>query len=394
MDNHIQARVDELLLEQSEYRPLELLLAEGRLTYTDYEAWRSGEVERLETCLFGDPAGVRETLQAAAGYARRLKLEAEILEFSAWGGGAGLRFSADGDFDTLFRTAFRRRGDEIQMDLFMDSPGTALVSAVVAGLACRDWAAAAGQLRRLYAVDPGNARLGGLEQLVESAISAQHPISDAAADLETLAQTIEPLAEDLLGNDARAYLQPLWRRLDETLAGRAFDPAQPNLHCSYTAGRMLDWHAQKSAVEAESAWRERPELLRRHAGACTRLREPARALADLFALCWLAPGQAAPPTAQEWPADTLSAWTQFWELEPELEVGAFPAWLLIIRPALAGSLAPPEPGAPQTYRLVFELQRLRNAGPAMPSAPALALRARLKSLDADLFRHFIVNLGG
>lgn len=34
--------LDRLLLEQGCYTPLELLLAEGRLLYSDYETWRQG----------------------------------------------------------------------------------------------------------------------------------------------------------------------------------------------------------------------------------------------------------------------------------------------------------------------------------------------------------------
>ncbi len=44
IDKFIQQAVDRLLLEQGVYTPLELLLAEGRLLFADYEAWRAGRV--------------------------------------------------------------------------------------------------------------------------------------------------------------------------------------------------------------------------------------------------------------------------------------------------------------------------------------------------------------
>lgn len=51
--------LDRLLLEQGCYTPLELLLAEGRLLYSDYETWRQGECRHLESRLFGDPVQIR-----------------------------------------------------------------------------------------------------------------------------------------------------------------------------------------------------------------------------------------------------------------------------------------------------------------------------------------------
>ena len=54
-DKETREAVDRLLFEQGTYTPLELLLAEGRLMYADYEAWRGGQCDYLEALLFGDP---------------------------------------------------------------------------------------------------------------------------------------------------------------------------------------------------------------------------------------------------------------------------------------------------------------------------------------------------
>ena len=54
-DKETREAVDRLLFEQGTYTPLELLLAEGRLLYADYEAWRDGQCDYLEGLLFGDP---------------------------------------------------------------------------------------------------------------------------------------------------------------------------------------------------------------------------------------------------------------------------------------------------------------------------------------------------
>ncbi len=392
MDRQIRSQVDQLLLEQGEYLPLEFLLAEGRLVYADYEAWRNGAAGLLEERLFGDAGQVKQDLAQASAYAQELRLEPATLSYKVWGGGAALCFSRDEVLDTLFRTGYRRRDDEPQMDLFMDSPGTTLANGIAQALGRRDTGGAVEQLRQLYRIDPGNSRLGGLERLLEADQAGHAPVTDPVAELIRLREEIQPLAEDLLGRDAREFLLPLWRRLDQALEGRGFDPGQPDLHRSYTTACMLDWSGQLAAVESETQWRQQPLLLCRHAAASAHLREPYPALADLFQLCWRFPQLAAPPAA-DWPADTHRAWDMFQELDPELETTAFPAWLLVIRPGLARRLPPPDGDAPEVYRLLVELQREQGRSRTAPDANALHLRKKLKQRDPVLFKHYIANLG-
>ncbi len=90
MDPQIQHRVDQLLLEQGEYLPLEFLLAEGRLLYSDYENWRGGELEVLDEKLFGDATQIQKDLSQAAGYAQALGLESTHLEKNIKNMGSGL----------------------------------------------------------------------------------------------------------------------------------------------------------------------------------------------------------------------------------------------------------------------------------------------------------------
>jgi len=390
-DSQIRFRLDQLMQEQGEYLPLELLLAEGRLDYADYEEWRSGDTFDLAGRLFGDPEQIERELAAAAAYARKLRLVAEVRDYTPWGGGERLRFSRREKFDALFHTAYRRGGDERQMDLFMDNAGSSLANAVVKALGRRNTEQAARQLAQLYRGDPANNRLGALERLLEAALSLDREVDDPEREMQHLREQIQPLAEDTLKGDSRAYLTPLWRRLDDALAGRPFDPRQPDLHRSYSAARMLDWAAVTAAVEAEPDWARQPVLLRRHAAAALHRRQPRQALADLFLLCWRFPEQAAPP-ASEWPADTLRAWQRFAELEPELEIEAFPAWLLILRPRLAELLPPPDDEAPAAYRLLYALQSRCNGVQGAPSADAVHLRAELKASAPVLFKHYIANL--
>ena len=100
MTHHIHHLVDQLLLEQGEYRPLEFLLQEGRLSYADYEAWRNGELDFLDEALFGDPDHIQQDLLQAEEYLQRRGWQAETLGYEAWrrhaqAGSRPLRFSAN-----------------------------------------------------------------------------------------------------------------------------------------------------------------------------------------------------------------------------------------------------------------------------------------------------------
>ncbi len=389
MDPQIQHRVDLLLLEQGEYLPLEFLLAEGRLLYSDYESWRGGELEILGERLFGDAAQIQKDLSRAAGYARALGLESTTLDYPPWGGGSRLRFSRNTILDSLFHKGYRKSEEQPQLDLFMDSAGTALANGIVLVLGRRDTGAAADLLEKLYHTDPGHPRLGGLERLLEALQRKDVPVTDPAQELTDLRDGILPLATKLLGQDCRPFLAPLWRRLGEALADQVFDPQHPELHRSCTALHTLDWESVIEAVEAESDWRSHSVLLQRHARASDQLQRPADGLLDRFELCWRFPEQAVPAQTDATP-DLIRAWELFQELDPELETPLFPAWLLIIRPGLTGRLPRPDASAPADYRLLYALRR---EGQTL-GAEAVRLRAELKELNPGLFRHFIANLSG
>jgi hypothetical protein len=283
---------------------------------------------------------------------------------------------------------YQKPGERSQMDLFMDSSATSLVHGVVHALSRRDSRQAAEFLEKLYQADPGNARRGSLERLVAAARQQDGPVQDPGLELELLEQELLPLAEDLLGAGSRHFLIPLWRRLHKALAGKPFDPAHPELHSSHTAKRILDWGQVVATVEGETDWRRQPVLLRRHALACERLRRSADTALDLFELCWRFPEQV-PEVMEGGVLDMIHAWHLFAELEPELDITAFPAWLLIIRPGMVNWLPRPEASHPEDYRLTYSLQKNQTD---TGRAEVVQLRAGLKALSPALFRHFIVNL--
>ena len=385
MNPQIQHRIDQLLLEQGEYIPLEFLLAEGLLHYSDYEQWRSGKLKLLDEGLAGDASQIRTDLTQAVVYARALGLQSTPLDYHAWSGSIALRFSSDFLLDSLFHEGYCKSEEQPQLDLFMDSTGATLANGIALALGRRD-AVAAGELpEKLYHADPGQQRLGGLDLLLEAMLQ-DAPITDLKEELADLQDEIQPLAVELLGRESRPFLEPLWRRLGEALADRDFDPQQPQLHRSYTALRILDWMAVNEEVEAVPDWRSHALLLQRHARACDQLQRPADALLDRFQLFWRFPEQAAPAHTDA-TVDLIRAWELFQDLEPELDPPLFPAWLLTIRPGLSGWLPSPAAEAPADYHLLYALQREEDR----LGLESMRLRAELKALNPGLFRHFIVN---
>ncbi len=387
----IQQAVDNLLHEQGAYSPLELLLAEGRLLYSDYEAWRNGEQAYLEDALFGDPEQVYHLLDQAADYTGRLGLIAESQPMTTWVDEkrSPLRFSRKPELERLFNTVYQRDSAQPQMDLFMDAAGTNLANDIVLALTGRDIKAARRLLDQLYATEPGNVRLGGLERLLEAAEYLHKPVAEPEVELQVLQHELLPLAEDLLGVGSRHYLAPHWRRLTKAFSPFPFNPVQPLLHSSFTAIPAEDWAAVRTHVEEEPDWQRQPELLQRHITACRRLRLEDNALGSWFILCWRFPDQAevfSERTTAEW----WRWWNEFIDLEPELPNPEFPAWLLLQLPGLQkrferqGILYSTE--APSSFLLLLSI--LSGSKDEL-DADMIEMRCRLKTENPALFDHYM-----
>ncbi len=388
----VQHQVDRLLLEQGEYLPLEFLLQEGRLNYADYEAWRNGELNTLDEVLFGDREHVQQQLTQAADYLQRLGWERETVSYQVWlnDHSPRLSFSQNNALDRCFHQRYRKPQDQPQLDMFTDAPATNRVNGITRALVNRNAAEARRQLEGLYDSAPDHVRLGELERLVEAAENLDTVVIDAAADMQLLQETLVPLAESLLGKESRNLLIPLWRRLSSALHDQSFQTAQPKTHTSYTASRAMDWDLARQAVEQVPDWRANPVLLQRHARACDQLHRRCDALLSWFTLCWRFPQRC---DALESSSDTElhQQWIAFLELEPELPMQTFPAWLLLTKPGLTRILPPPHhdtTACPASYRTLYRLQNNLSD----PTDEHIALRARLKQQDPVLFQHYLSNI--
>lgn len=392
MEKDIRQAIDRLLLEQGIYTPLEFLLAEGRLLYSDYEAWRTREGDYLKERLFGNPKLTRAILEQGAAYAEALGLEAESFSYTRWGGcdGQKLRFSPDSVFDRLFHTRYRTPADARQLDLLMDATGVALVNGVTASLKERNYGEARRLLERLADADPTNSRIGDLQLLADATESLHLLVDNVSAELDYLEQELTPLAGDQLGAGGRDFLMPFWQRLLNALQDKPFDPDHPRLHSSYAAARMEAWNQVQRSIESEADWGGEPLLLHRYAKASGRLHQNEIAARHWFRLCWRFPGQADAIGTEAEPI-WRNRWQRFMSLEPELERKDFPAWTLLEQPGyvitLMDAAFPIDVDAPEDYLVIT---RLVTAGAAAaPSADLIEQRRWLKELNPNLFVHYL-----
>jgi len=167
---------------------------------------------------------------------------------------------------------------------------------------------------------------------------------------------------------------------------------------------LLQWKAVRRAVEQEPRWHTDAVLLLRHAQACDQLHQQAAALASWFELCWRFPAQG-DALASIGNHELRRQWTAYLDLDPELPVQSFPAWLLLGKPGLTRILPDPDnhsrdargtevgvTACPASYRTLFRLQHDRvQARAERKTDDTMALRARLKQQDPVLFQHFLAH---
>ena len=395
MNTEIQHQVDQLLLEQGEYLPLELLLQEGRLIYSDYEAWRNGEIDNLDKVIFGDPEQLSQLLQHAARYLSQRGWLAESISYTQWNNDApkSLRFSLSTTLNNDFHLRYRKPEDQPQLDMFTDAPAVSLTNGIRQALIDRDIGEARRQIERLYDTAPDHGQLGALEHLVEAAEMINRPVDDIASELQTLLHTLIPLAEGVMGSQGRNLLIPLWRRLSAALHDHPFQADQPEQHRSFTAIQAMDWNEAQQAIEQEDGWQQNATLLQRHAVAAEHQHKTTTALKSWFALCWQFPEQGDMLECSP-RQDFLRQRHTFLDLEPELPTDFFPAWLLIIKPELTQqSLAPSDAWItpPDSYCTLYPLLAQQPDDQASTSNDYIHLRAQLKQQSATLFHHFLHN---
>ena len=384
--------LEELVLETGVYSPVELLLAMNRLSYDDYLAWRRGDLGDLEAVLIGGPGGVRTVLESARAYSRTLGLTAKRVVYEGWGKHAGRRLAASFEpaLDELLHTHYGRESHEGQLDLFLDGARIAAVNTLVEALLARSPSNARRELARLAKVDPEHsygAAAAALIKALEMPVPQNH-----AQGLERCDKLIEewlPAASTLLSGSARDFLRPLWRDIGNALDAARFDPRRPDRHASWAYRNGLDWENVKRSVRAVQGSACTPVLLGRLAEAEWRLRNRLSAVRSWFEICSGAPqyfkGLIESPDFPDLPLQR--AWRRAAEqdLEPEISIIWFPAWMLLQEPGLARGLAPSGDlaGPGRAFDLTMAL--------LMANTQDVGLRRELKAIHPALFASFLAD---
>ena len=397
MDIHtsqVQAAVQQLVMEHSEYAPLELLLATNRLGYEDYRAWREGRLATLDAVLADSTRETRLWLEGAQSWADTLGLVPEPAVHHGWEENAGtvLVASADPALNALLSSRFRRKRVHDQLDLFIDSAQTAAVNALVDALtAARSAMEARRALERLVRINRDHGQRFHASALI-SALEAPAPEGPerGAERLERMVREWVPAASTLLGARRRDFLAPLWRDIGRALEPAPFDPGNPERHASLAYREGLDWERMRRSVLAVRGYESEPLLLARLAEAHWRLRDRAKAIESWFAVCRLAPEVFEQLIdASDFPDWSLrNAWRVAQEQAPEHEMTPvwFPAWMLLEEPGLAGVLAPrhtdDEPS--RAFDLVIALQ----VHPDLDER-GIELRRSLRDIHPGLLERFL-----
>jgi hypothetical protein len=412
IDSALQAQVDAQLMEQGAFAPLELLIDFGRLAYGDYESWRTRQVELLDDVLMGSTEKIRAQLEEAASYARSIGLVEQPQEFHAWHTEAHaaddkpLRISTDAQLQRLIGSRYAPARNLPQMDLFFDNPVVALTNGIVRALCARNRVEAQRLLDHLYAQAPNHADLAAFDSLLEALSRLSLPCDDAEHELESLQHTAAT-AKRLLGAHYRDLLTPLWKRLADALAGKAFDPDHPTLHRSFALSEAQDWPGASASVLDEPSWWRHPSLCLRLARSGFYRQRRTESLTAWFHLCWQLPDQAAAALESRRQPDSgiAASWQHFLEIEEiggaggllpstALSAADFPAWLLLSEPGLVQHLAIETPigdsPGEEHFRCVYRLMQARRAN---MKEEEMALRKQLRSYHPLLFDYLMQRLG-
>jgi len=282
-----------------------------------------------------------------------------------------------------------------QLDIFADSRDVALRNDVVEQLQRRDAAAARVALTRLareYATDSALTAMTVLVRELESA--STRPMTDHS-ELATICHRFEnemaPAARQVLPEQsAQSWMAPCWRELAQRATALPFRGSDPDTHAAPLWLRAGEWSAASDAIDTIDSWWRIPSTLAWMCEARYRAAGVDSAWPLLAELAWLAPARfAALLVALEDPVlDRLRRRfdAEFLGTGEAEDYAWFPAFLLVIKPALAGMLGEArvrrDLPASRATLLLGEILRREHEG---DQHELIALRQQLSRLHAGLF---------
>ena len=290
-----------------------------------------------------------------------------------------------------------------QLDIFADSRDVVLRNGLLDQLQCRDGAAARTALAELAAGYPDDGALSAMRMLTRELERAPAtPFADHAALAiahRHLEEEVIPAARRVLPAQAVcAWLAPCWSLLAQRAAALAFRGDDAATHAASHAERHAaplwlhagEWAAAIDAVEGIASWWRIPAPLAWMTEARYRTGGLDAAWPLLAELAWLAPRRFATVLSVLGDA-SLDALRRRFDAEfpgsGEVDDYAwFPAWLLVVKPALAGRLGEArvqrDLAASRATALLGEILRREHEG---NQHELVGLRQELSRLHEGLF---------
>ena len=291
----------------------------------------------------------------------------------------------------------RSKFENMQLDLFTHCRDVVLRNDVIAALRMRDRVLGGHTLARLSAEYPRDSLLMPLAALLDTLATPaeRFPDHDAVADALRIMETVVvPCANRVFGpKEAREWLAPVWRSLANSAQELSYNAERPHAHAAPMLLRAGDWVAAEAQVAAIPSWRRIPAPLAWMAEARFGQGGLEAAWFLLVELAWidassfdtLARRLEAPGLRK-----LLDDFDAGFDADGEADLAWFPAWVLIIEPAMAFVLretqACRDTAPERAARLIMELLTLERQG---RHADLVAQRKRLRDLHPGLFSRYM-----
>lgn len=394
------ADVDRHLGLQGQFCLMDWLLAHGFLLYPDYEDWRHGRRDYLDTALQLDPPIAQKLLRDADSHCQALGLCSKAQDLLPWSSHhdsgespASLTASRDHTMHRQLTQQWLRPQDRPQLDLFMDNAVVLAENNLCEALGERQFERAGEHLQHLTRLNAEHALLGRYQDLVNYGrhmqASPRIAPEQIVAELNGLQQEVVPLAREVLGQPARDYLAFAWRRLAESQTDISGPAADPRLHPSFALAQIPDWPAVRDCLAQTPALDEQPHLLERLALACSALQQHEKALLLWCLLFERHPDHAAAAVDKHARTAVDGFWQNFWDLGESLgetlECAWFSAFTLARQPGLIHHLGSIPPFThPASLAMIALLNTRRSGGDEIPA------REQLKAVSPVLLRLYQV----
>ncbi len=129
----IHNQIDLILFEEGIFSPLNWLIKEGHLDYSDYQNWKKGQAEYLEDHFKTSNKEIISALEKVQEYASIHKLESFKQKYIS-ATGELLHFCRCSKHELIFINSYEPAQDRIQMDLFFDSADACTVSNLITAI--------------------------------------------------------------------------------------------------------------------------------------------------------------------------------------------------------------------------------------------------------------------